>query len=73
MHNYLPIDKTEISDIFSKHVLRVERSLKLKVKAIRTNNGSKFINENFKRFYETYGIKQKRSNPYTLTQNNAAE
>jgi hypothetical protein len=65
--------KAEVFNIFLKHVARAERFLERDVKAIRTDNGTEFLNENFKSFCSKYGIKHELTNVYTPEQNGVAE
>ena len=44
---YLIRDKTEVFRVFKNHVARAERFLERKLKAIRTENGTKFENRAF--------------------------
>lgn len=73
MSLYPMFEKSDVFDIFEKHVNRAERSLNLKVKAIRTDNGSEFVNRNFENFCADMGIKHEKTNIYTPQQNGVAE
>lgn len=70
---YPMTEKSDVFDIFEGHVKRAERSLNLRVKAIRTDNGSEFVNRNFYLFCSEMGIKHEKTNPYTPQQNGVAE
>jgi transposase InsO family protein len=52
---------------------RAQNEFELKVKKIRSDNGSEFKNLQVKEFLEEEGIKHKFSAPYTLQQNGVVE
>lgn len=66
-------EKSQVSEILKRHITRAERFLESKVKAIRTDNGREFINENFDSFCNRLGIKHELTNVYTPEQNGVAE
>lgn len=63
-------------EVFSKFVLykkQVENELNLKIKAVRSDNGTEFVNRNFCEFFEKHGIRHEKSTPYSPQQNGLAE
>ncbi|GJZ17237.1 retrovirus-related pol polyprotein from transposon TNT 1-94 [Tanacetum coccineum] len=54
-------------------IKRVENQNDIKIKQLRTNNGTEFGNNIIVNFYDEKGISQKFSSPYTPKQNGVAE
>lgn len=67
---YPMTEKSDVFDIFERHVKRAERSLNLRVKAIRTDNGSEFVNRNFDLFVQKWGLSMRKQ---TLIHHNKME
>lgn len=65
--------KSDVFDVFIRHVKWAERSLGRKVKKIRTDNGGEFINQFFEQFCGEKGIRHQKTNIYTPQQNGSAE
>lgn len=62
--------------VFSKFVefkTRVENETEAKIKILRTDNGTEYINKNFEAFCAKYGIIHQKSAPYSPQQNGVAE
>ena len=70
---YPIFEKSDVFEVFERHVIRAERALNLPVKAIRTDNGREFDNRSFERFCNERGIKREFTNVYTPQQNGVAE
>jgi transposase InsO family protein len=54
-------DKSITCDIFKTFVRRAENEFELKLKKVRSNNGSEFKNTNVEEFYDEKGIKHEFS------------
>lgn len=65
--------KSQVPEILQRHIIRAERFLGKKVKAIRTDNGREFVNSNFDSFCDKLGIRHEHTNTYTPEQNGVAE
>nr|GEU62772.1 hypothetical protein [Tanacetum cinerariifolium] len=65
--------KDETSPILKTFITGIENQLSLKVKVIRSDNGTEFKNYDLNQFYELKGIKREFSVPRTLQQNGIAE
>nr|GFB20064.1 putative ribonuclease H-like domain-containing protein [Tanacetum cinerariifolium] len=65
--------KDETSPILKTFITGLENQLSLKVKVIRSDNGTEFKNSNLNRFYELKGIKREFSIPRTPQQNGIAK
>jgi transposase InsO family protein len=66
-------DKAITCDIFKSFVRRVENEFELKLKKVRSDNGSEFKNTNVEEFCDEKGIKHEFSTTYTLEQNGVVE
>jgi transposase InsO family protein len=66
-------DKSEAKGIVKKFIRRVQNEFELKVKNIRSDNGSEFRNTQVEEFLDEEGIKHELSAPYTRQQNDIAE
>jgi transposase InsO family protein len=66
-------DKSEANGIVKKFIRRVQNEFKLKVKNIRSDNGSEFRNTQAEQFLDEEGIKHELSAPYTPQQNGIVE
>nr|GEW15038.1 hypothetical protein [Tanacetum cinerariifolium] len=65
--------KDETSPILKTFITGLENQLNLKVKVIKSDNGTEFKNDNLNQFCEMKGIKREFSVPRTLQQNGIAE
>nr|GEU86594.1 hypothetical protein [Tanacetum cinerariifolium] len=65
--------KDETSPILKTFITGLENQLSLKVKVIRSDNGTKFENSDLNQFYKLKGIKREFSVPRTPQQNGIAE
>ncbi|KAJ9535822.1 hypothetical protein OSB04_un001023 [Centaurea solstitialis] len=65
--------KDETSGLIKPFVLRVENKTNLKVKVIRSDNGTEFKNADLNLFCESKGIERQYSAPRTPQQNGVAE
>jgi transposase InsO family protein len=66
-------DKSEAKGIVKKFIRRVQHEFELKVKNIRSDNGSEFRNTQVEEFLDEEGIKHELSAPYTPQQNGIVE
>jgi transposase InsO family protein len=66
-------DKSEAKEIVKKFIRRVQNEFELKVKNIRSDNGSEFRNTQFEEFLDEEGIEHELSAPYTPQQNGIVE
>ncbi|GFQ63864.1 hypothetical protein TNCT_15521 [Trichonephila clavata] len=65
--------KSDTYDTLTKFIIRAERQLGLKVKAIRSDIGGEFIASILTDFFVERGIIHERANIYTPQQNGASE
>ncbi|KAJ9560080.1 hypothetical protein OSB04_005240 [Centaurea solstitialis] len=65
--------KDETSGLIKPFVIRVENKTNLKVKVIRSDNGTEFKNADLNSFCEDKGIERQYSTPRTPQQNGVAE
>jgi hypothetical protein len=66
-------DKSETQGILKRFLRRAQNEFELKVKKIRSNNGSEFKNLQVEEYLEEEGIKHEFSAPYTPQQNGVVE
>jgi transposase InsO family protein len=66
-------EKSEVPEILKRHINRAERFIGYKVKAIRSDNGTEFVNKNLDSFCNQLGIKHELTNVYTPEQNGVPE
>jgi hypothetical protein len=66
-------DKSETQGTLKRFLKRAQNEFELKVKKIRSNNGSEFKNLQVEEYLEEEGIKHEFSAPYTPQQNGVAE
>jgi transposase InsO family protein len=66
-------DKSEAKGVVKKFIRRVQNEFELKVKNIRSDNGSEFRNTQVEEFLDEEGIKHELSAPYTPQQNGIVE
>jgi transposase InsO family protein len=62
-------DKVITCDTFKSLVGRAENEFELKLKKVRSDNGSEFKNTNVEDFFDVKGIKHEFSTTYTPEQN----
>ena len=65
--------KNEVLSIFKHFKFMVETQFNSKLKILRTDNGSEYINNEFKSFCSTFGILHQSSCPHTPEQNGVSE
>jgi transposase InsO family protein len=66
-------NKADTCDIFMKFVSRAENEFELKLKKVRSDNGSEFRNTRVEEFCDEKGIKHEFSSKYTPEQNGLVE
>jgi transposase InsO family protein len=66
-------DKSEVHDILKKFMTRAQNELEVKIKKIRSDNGSEFKNINVEEYLDEVGVKHEFSTPYTPQQNGVVE
>lgn len=70
---YTMRSKSEVFDKFMEFKNRVENEKEMKIKVLRSDNGTEYDNNTFANFFRKHGIKYERSCPYTPQQNGLAE
>jgi transposase InsO family protein len=66
-------DKSEAQGIIKKFIKRAQNEYELKIKNVRSDNGSEFRNTNVEEYLDEEGIKHEFSAPYTPQQNGIVE
>jgi transposase InsO family protein len=66
-------DKSETQGTLKRFLRRAQNEFELKVKKIRSDNGSEFKNLQVEEYLEEEGIKHEFSAPYTPQQNSVVE
>jgi transposase InsO family protein len=66
-------DKSKTQSTLKRFLRRAQNKFELKVKKIRSDNGSKFKNLRVEEYFEEEGIKHEFSAPYTPQQNGVVE
>jgi transposase InsO family protein len=66
-------DKSETQGTLKRFLRRAQNKFELKVKMIRSNNGSEFKNLQVEEYLEEDGVKHEFSAPYTPQQNSVVE
>jgi transposase InsO family protein len=66
-------DKSETQGTLKRFLRKAQNEFELKVKTIRSDNGSEFKNLQVKKYLKEEGIKHEFSAPYTPQQNNVVE
>jgi transposase InsO family protein len=66
-------DKSEAQGIVKKFIRRAQNEYELKIKSVRSDNGSEFRNTNVEEFLDEEGIKYEFSASYTPQQNGIVE
>ena len=67
------LDKADTYDTFKKFITRAENEFELKVKKVRSDNGSEFRNTRVEEWCDEKGIKHEFSTKYTPEQNGLVE
>ena len=62
-------DKSEVQGILKKFIRRDQNEFELKIKNIKSDNGTEFKNTNIEKFLDEEGIKHEFSASYTPQQN----
>lgn len=70
---YLIKSKSEVFQKFQEFKVLVENQLDLKVKTLRTDNGTEYLSNEFQAFLKKSGIVHQTSNVFTPQQNGLAE
>ncbi|PWA72457.1 Integrase, catalytic region, Zinc finger, CCHC-type, Peptidase aspartic, catalytic [Artemisia annua] len=70
---YFLTKKSQAAETIMSFVRNIENQNDIKVKQIRTDNGTKFKNQDLECFCDEKGISQNFSSPYTPEQNGVAE
>jgi transposase InsO family protein len=66
-------DKSEAQRVIKKFIRRAQNEFELKIKNVRSDNGSEFRNLNVEEYLDEEGIKHELSAPYTTQQNSIVE
>ncbi|UYV84430.1 hypothetical protein LAZ67_X002144 [Cordylochernes scorpioides] len=66
-------DKLSAAEVLKKFIVKRENELNSKLKRLRTDNGTEFINKNLETFIESRGIKHELTTPYTPRSNGRVE
>src|SRR5436190_734878 len=66
-------DKSEVQETFKMFARRAQNKFEVKIKRIRSDNGSEFKNTSIEEFLDEEGIKHEFSAPYTPQQNGVVE
>lgn len=65
--------KSQVFDEFVKFKTFVENQTSHKIKVLRTDNGTEYVNKNFGDFLKKHGIKHQKTVPHTPEQNGVSE
>src|SRR5438105_7186001 len=66
-------DKSEVQETFKKFARRAQNEFEVKIKRIRSDNGTEFKNTRIEEFLDEEGIKHEFLAPYTPQQNGVVE
>jgi transposase InsO family protein len=66
-------DKSKVHEIFKKFATRAQNEFDVKVKRVRSDNGTEFKNTNIEEYLDEEGIGHELSVPYTPQQNGIVE
>ncbi|UYV77867.1 hypothetical protein LAZ67_15002623, partial [Cordylochernes scorpioides] len=66
-------DKLSAAEVLKKFIVKRENELNSKLKRLRTDNGTEFINKNLETFIESKGIKHELTTPHTPRSNGRVE
>ncbi|PKU87026.1 Retrovirus-related Pol polyprotein from transposon TNT 1-94 [Dendrobium catenatum] len=67
------IHKSEVTNIFINFKAKIENLTSHKIKCLRTDGGTEYVNHHLKQFLIQHGIRHQISCPYTPEQNGMAE
>lgn len=70
---YFLHSKSDVFDKFIELKNLVERQLERKIKNVRTDNGTEYVNKKFEEYFKLNGIQHQLTAPYTPEQNGVAE
>lgn len=70
---YFIKQKSEVAKLVEKYVRHVKSDTSYSVVALRTDNGSEYVNKDVKMFIESHGIKHQKTVPFTPEQNGRIE
>jgi len=70
---YFLRSKSEVPDKFVEYKALVENQTNRKIKALRSDNGSEYVNERLNGIFRVSGIKHETTVPYSRQQNGVAE
>ena len=70
---YFLAQKSEAFAYFKQYHVEVERSTGEKLRCLRTDNGSEYVNRKFKSYLQDNGIRHQMTVPYTPQQNGVSE
>jgi transposase InsO family protein len=66
-------DKSKVHEIFKKFGTRAQNEFDVKIKRVRSDNGTEFKNTNIEEYLDEEGIGHELSVPYTPQQNGIVE
>jgi hypothetical protein len=66
-------DKSKVREIFKKFATRAQNEFDVKIKRVRSDNGTEFKNTNIEEYLDEEGIDHELSVPYTPQQNGVVE
>jgi transposase InsO family protein len=66
-------DKSKVHEIFKKFTTRAQNEFDVKIKRVRSDNGTEFKNTNIEEYLDEEGIGHELSIPYTPQQNGIVE
>jgi hypothetical protein len=66
-------DKSKVHEIFKKFATRAQNEFDMKIKRVRSDNGTEFKNTNIEEYLDEEGIGHELSVPYTPQQNGIVE
>lgn len=73
MFVYFIKEKSEVFNRFVEFKAMVENETGKRIKALRSDNGTEYVNEAFQSYFKKHGIKHQKSVVYTPEQNGIAE
>lgn len=73
IYGYFLKEKSQVKEAFEEFQALVENETGLKIKCLRTDNGSEYVNRVFQVYLKKQGIRHETSCVYTPQQNGAAE
>lgn len=72
-HAFFIASKDQVAQLIIEYVKTVERQNGVRVKVLRTDNGSEFVNKTVSQFLKTQGVVHQTTVPYTPQQNGCVE